>query len=58
MNVQLQSKLSTPVHPDEWKTRVELAACCRVFALLGWTEMIYNHITVRQMDRIDICYQN
>ena len=35
------------VHPDEWKTRVELAACYRVFAMLGWTEMIYNHITVR-----------
>ncbi|MDI1269078.1 MAG: class II aldolase/adducin family protein [Polaromonas sp.] len=35
------------IHPDEWKTRVELAACYRVFAMLGWTEMIYNHITVR-----------
>ena len=35
------------MHPDEWKARVELAACYRVFAMLGWTEMIYNHITVR-----------
>ena len=35
------------VHPDEWAARVELAACYRVFALLGWTEMIYNHITLR-----------
>jgi ribulose-5-phosphate 4-epimerase/fuculose-1-phosphate aldolase len=35
------------MHPDEWKARVELAACYRVFDLLGWTEMIYNHITVR-----------
>jgi ribulose-5-phosphate 4-epimerase/fuculose-1-phosphate aldolase len=34
-------------HPDEWAARVELAACYRVFAHLGWTEMIYNHITVR-----------
>jgi ribulose-5-phosphate 4-epimerase/fuculose-1-phosphate aldolase len=33
--------------PDEWAARVELAACYRVFAHLGWTEMIYNHITVR-----------
>ena len=24
-----------------------LAACYRVFAHLGWTEMIYNHITLR-----------
>jgi ribulose-5-phosphate 4-epimerase/fuculose-1-phosphate aldolase len=34
-------------HPDEWKARTELAACYRVFAMLGWAEMIYNHITVR-----------
>jgi len=44
MNAVLQKP---GVHPDEWKTRVELAACYRVFAMLGWTEMIYNHITVR-----------
>ncbi len=35
------------LHPDEQAARLELAACYRVFALLGWTEMIYNHITVR-----------
>ncbi len=35
------------VHPDEWAARLELAACYRVFAMLGWVEMIYNHITVR-----------
>jgi ribulose-5-phosphate 4-epimerase/fuculose-1-phosphate aldolase len=34
-------------HPDEWAARVQLAACYRIFAMLGWTEMIYNHITVR-----------
>jgi ribulose-5-phosphate 4-epimerase/fuculose-1-phosphate aldolase len=33
--------------PDEWQARVELAACYRIFALLGWTELIYNHITLR-----------
>ncbi len=31
--------------PAEWKARVELAACYRIFAMLGWTELIYNHIT-------------
>lgn len=35
------------VHPDEWAARVQLAAVYRVFAHLGWTEMIYNHITLR-----------
>lgn len=33
--------------PDEWTARVELAACYRIFDMLGWAEMIYNHITVR-----------
>ena len=31
----------------EWDARVRLAACYRIFAHLGWTEMIYNHITLR-----------
>ena len=35
------------MHSDEWQARVQLAACYRIFAMLGWTEMIYNHITIR-----------
>jgi ribulose-5-phosphate 4-epimerase/fuculose-1-phosphate aldolase len=31
----------------ERELRLRLAACYRVFALLGWTELIYNHITLR-----------
>jgi ribulose-5-phosphate 4-epimerase/fuculose-1-phosphate aldolase len=42
------------VHPDcseaEWKARQELAACYRVFDLLGWTELIYNHVSLRVPD--------
>jgi len=33
--------------PEEWEARVELAACYRIFAHLGWVELIYNHITLR-----------
>ena len=40
------------MHTEEWRARTELAACYRVFALLGWTEMIYNHITVRLPDAV------
>eukprot|EP01036_Dinobryon_divergens_P042176 gene42176-56019_t len=40
------------IHPDERAAREELAACYRVFAMLGWTEMIYNHITVRLPDSV------
>jgi ribulose-5-phosphate 4-epimerase/fuculose-1-phosphate aldolase len=42
--------LQARVHPDEWQARLQLAACYRVFAMLGWTEMIYNHITIRLPD--------
>jgi len=36
-----------PMTDAEWQARVQLAACYRVFDLLGWTEMIFNHITLR-----------
>ena len=31
----------------EWQQRVELAACYRVFHARGWSEEIFNHITLR-----------
>ena len=44
--------LNPGFHPDEWAARVQLAACYRIFAMLGWVEMIYNHITVRLPDSV------
>lgn len=35
---------------EEKAARQQLAACYRIFAMLGWTEMIYNHITLRLPD--------
>jgi ribulose-5-phosphate 4-epimerase/fuculose-1-phosphate aldolase len=35
------------IRTQEWESRIELAACYRIFAYLGWTELIYNHITLR-----------
>jgi ribulose-5-phosphate 4-epimerase/fuculose-1-phosphate aldolase len=32
---------------EEWQVRLELAACYRVFDHLGWSESIYNHISVK-----------
>jgi ribulose-5-phosphate 4-epimerase/fuculose-1-phosphate aldolase len=32
---------------SEWEARQQLASCYRVFDMLGWSEMIYNHITVK-----------
>lgn len=36
-----------PVTKAEREARVQLAACYRIFNHLGWTEMIFNHITLR-----------
>jgi ribulose-5-phosphate 4-epimerase/fuculose-1-phosphate aldolase len=36
-----------PVSEAERAARVQLAACYRIFNHLGWTEMIFNHITLR-----------
>ena len=36
-----------PVSASEGEARVQLAAAYRVFDHLGWTEMIFNHITLR-----------
>ena len=56
MNANLKpEQLAAPnpgFHPDEWAARLQLAACYRVFAMLGWVEMIYNHITVRLPDSV------
>jgi len=35
------------VSPEEWATRVDLAACYRLVAWYGWHDMIYNHISAR-----------
>lgn len=31
----------------EWEARRQLAACYRIFDHMGWSELIYNHITLR-----------
>jgi ribulose-5-phosphate 4-epimerase/fuculose-1-phosphate aldolase len=35
------------IAPAEWDARVQLAAAYRIFDHLGWTELIYNHISLR-----------
>jgi ribulose-5-phosphate 4-epimerase/fuculose-1-phosphate aldolase len=39
--------------PDEASAREQLAACYRLFDFLGWTEAIFNHITLRVASRGD-----
>ena len=36
--------------PQEWHARIQLAGTYRLFHLLGWQELIFNHITLRAPD--------
>ena len=39
----VKDKVST----EEWKLRVDLAACYRLVALYGWSDLVFTHISVR-----------
>jgi len=47
------SSLHERVSAREWETRVDLAACYRLVALYGMTDLVYNHITARVPDTED-----
>ena len=48
--------MTTPPHraiecsPAEWEARQQLAACYRIFDHLGWSESLYNHISLKVPD--------
>ncbi|HEX2494742.1 MAG TPA: class II aldolase/adducin family protein, partial [Steroidobacter sp.] len=35
------------VSAEEWATRVDLAACYRIVAHLGWDDLVFTHISAR-----------
>ncbi|MFT3778577.1 MAG: class II aldolase/adducin family protein [Ottowia sp.] len=35
------------VSAEEWRLRVDLAACYRLVALYGWSDLVFTHISVR-----------
>lgn len=41
-----QDSLKDRVSKEEWQARLDLAACYRIFDHLGWSESIYNHISL------------
>jgi ribulose-5-phosphate 4-epimerase/fuculose-1-phosphate aldolase len=46
------NRSSTPslqdrVSPEEWQTRVDLAACYRLVAQFGWSDLVFTHISAR-----------
>lgn len=44
--MQLPS-MKDQVSADEWQLRCDLAACYRLVALYGWTDLIFTHISAR-----------
>lgn len=43
----LEAQRPADMAPSEWRLRLELAACYHVFDAMGWTELVFNHITLR-----------
>ncbi len=37
--------LKGKVSPEEWQTRVDLAAAYRLVAMYGWDDLVFTHIT-------------
>lgn len=47
MNATTESGIRKLVSPEEWQLRVDLAACYRLVALYGWSDLVFTHISVR-----------
>ncbi len=39
--------IQNQVSPEEWALRVDLAACYRLVALYGWSDLVFTHISAR-----------
>jgi ribulose-5-phosphate 4-epimerase/fuculose-1-phosphate aldolase len=46
-SIKIVKSVREQVSPEEWQARVDLAACYRLVAMYGYTEMLANHISVR-----------
>ena len=40
-------KVTASVSAEEWQTRVDLAACYRAVAMMGWDDLVFTHITAK-----------
>src|ERR1700759_14414 len=43
----LQAVAREQMSPEEWATRVDLAAAYRLVALYGWDDLIFTHLSAR-----------
>ncbi len=47
MNATTPSEIQKLVSADEWQLRTDLAACYRLAALYGWSDLVFTHISAR-----------
>ena len=47
MTDSAKNSVRDQVSPQEWQTRVDLAACYRLVALYGWDDLVFTHISAR-----------
>ena len=47
MNANSQSEIQKLVSAEEWQLRIDLAACYRLVALYGWSDLVFTHISAR-----------
>jgi ribulose-5-phosphate 4-epimerase/fuculose-1-phosphate aldolase len=47
MNANASSEIQKLVSAEEWRLRVDLAACYRLVALYGWSDLVFTHISAR-----------
>jgi ribulose-5-phosphate 4-epimerase/fuculose-1-phosphate aldolase len=47
MSTSSLASLKNQVSAEEWQTRVDLAACYRLIALHGWSDLVFTHITAK-----------
>ncbi len=44
--------LKDQVSPEEWQLRCDLAACYRLVALYGWSDLVFTHISAKLPDAV------
>jgi ribulose-5-phosphate 4-epimerase/fuculose-1-phosphate aldolase len=42
-----QSAIQSQVSPEEWAIRCDLAACYRLVAMYGWSDLVFTHISAK-----------
>lgn len=47
MSTLIRPEVRARVSPEEWQLRVDLAACYRLIALHGWSDLVFTHISAK-----------